>query len=151
MSLRFRYKQGKSALPIPTLAGATFRPRPLIAVALSTDHGSKVTEALLDTGSDDCVFPEQHAAVLGLDLTNAPQRSLAGISQTGYVVRYAQVRLRLSDGVEFREWAAWVGFTNAPLPHPTLGYAGCMQYFTTAFHGDAQEVELTVNAHYPGT
>ena len=56
-----------------------------------------------------------------------------------------------ADGIEFREWPAWVGFTNAPLPHATLGFAGCMQFFTTTFHGDREEVELAVNGLYPGT
>jgi hypothetical protein len=138
-------------LPIPSLAGGNLRPRPLIAVTLVGSGGIKATEALLDTGSDDCVFPEQHAAVIGVDLSSAPQRTLAGISQTGYLVRYALIRLRLTDGIEFREWPAWVGFTNAPLPHPTRGYAGCLQFFAATFRGDAQEVELTVTTSYPGT
>ena len=125
--------------------------RNAIAVTLVGSGGTKATEALLDTGSDDRVFPDQHAAILGVDLANAPQRVLTGISPGGYSVRYALVRLRLTDGIEFREWPAWVGFTNAPLPHPTLGYAGCLQFFTATFRGDAQEVELTVNSAYTGT
>ena len=66
-------------------------------------------------------------------------------------LRYAEVRLRMTDGKEFREWPAWVGFTSAPLRHPLLGFAGCLQFFGANFLGDREEVELTVNSLYPGT
>jgi hypothetical protein len=71
-------------------------------------------------------------------LTNAP-------------VRYAQVSLRVTDGRERREWAAWAGFTPAKLLSPLLGFAGFLQFFTATFHGDREQVELTVNSLYPGT
>ena len=77
---------------------------------------------------------------LGLDLTNAPVRYLTGIGPAGYRVRYATVRLRLTDGVDFRDWPATVGFTDAPLPLDTLGHAGCLQFFTAIFRGDTGEV-----------
>jgi hypothetical protein len=66
-------------------------------------------------------------------------------------VRYAEVTLRIADNQEQREWKAWVGFTAARLRQPLLGYAGFLQYFTATFHGDREEVELTVNPTYPGT
>lgn len=67
------------------------------------------------------------------------------------LLRFAQVTLRIADNKERREWQAWVGFTTAPLPHSLLGYAGFLQYFTATFHGDREEVELTVNGLYSGT
>jgi hypothetical protein len=66
-------------------------------------------------------------------------------------VRYATVTLRLTDGIERREWTAWVGFTRAPLRRPLLGFAGFLQFFTATFHGDREEVELAVNSLYRGT
>lgn len=66
-------------------------------------------------------------------------------------IRYAKVKLRLTDGIEFREWTGWVGFTSAALHYPILGFAGVLQFFTTTFHGDREEVELAVNRLYPGT
>jgi hypothetical protein len=32
-----------------------------------------------------------------------------------------------------------------------VGFAGFLQFFTATFHGDREEVELTVNMAYPGT
>jgi hypothetical protein len=101
--------------------------------------------------ADDTVFAETDALRIGIDLTNAPISFMAGIGGFGYPIRYAQVTLRMSDGIEFREWPAWVGFTTATLRRPLLGFAGCLQYFTATFFGDLEEVELHINSLYPGT
>ena len=135
MALRFSYKTGRSPYPVPSLAGRLHRPRPWVTVTLLGPSNSKAIRALLDTGADDTVFPEDAADILGIDLTNTPSRNLTGIGPAGYRVRYAEIRLRLTDGKEFREWPAWVGFTDAPLPIATLGFAGCLQFFTATFHG----------------
>ncbi|HEY7315101.1 MAG TPA: hypothetical protein VH643_37490 [Gemmataceae bacterium] len=66
-------------------------------------------------------------------------------------LRYAQVRLRITDGKEQREWPAWVSFTPAKLQLPLLGFAGFLQFFTATFQGDYEQVELAVNNLYPGT
>ena len=104
----------------------------------------------LDTGADDTIFPDHFAAQIGVDLTGAP----SGLSTTANMaptsVRYARVTLRLTDGVERREWPAWVGFSPT-IPRPLFGFAGFLQFFTATFHGDREQVELTVNSLYPGT
>lgn len=112
---------------------------------------TRATDALLDTGADDSVFPERLAQFLGIDLDAAPVRTLGGLNGPPTTVRYALVRLRLSDGREQRGWPAWVGFTSAPIQIPTLGFAGCLQFFTATFYGEREEVELTTNSTYPGT
>jgi hypothetical protein len=151
MAMRFPYVRFGSPLPVVPLGGQMFRPRPVVSVGVLGRTTTKALDALLDTGSDDTVFPEQVAEDIGLDLTHAPTRHLSGIGPSGYRVRYAQVRVRLSDGFEFREWPATVAFTDAPLPFATLGFAGCLQFFTATFHGDLAEVELAVDTLYPGT
>ncbi len=57
---------------------------------------------------------------------------------------------RTADGIEFREWIARVGFTSALMRRPLLGFAGFLQFFSSHFHGDREEVELTVNSLYSG-
>ena len=101
--------------------------------------------------ADDTVFPEEIAAKVGLNLTNAPQGSASGVGMGTVPLRYAIVGLRITDGRETREWRAWVGFTAAPLRRPLLGFAGFLQFFEASFRGDREEVELTINALYPGT
>jgi hypothetical protein len=103
----------------------------------------------LDSGSDDTVFPEDLAALLGIDLTTAPSGQMKAANGGKASLLYAQVTLRLTDGVEQREWPAWVGFTSA-IRRPLFGFAGFLQFFTATFYGDREEVELAVNSHYPG-
>jgi hypothetical protein len=91
------------------------------------------------------------AAAIGIDLTNAPASAAVGVGRVRATLRYAEVVLRLTDGREHREWPARVGFTAAPLPRPLFGFAGFLQFFTAIFHGDLEQVELTVNRSYPGT
>ena len=150
MALCFPYGRFRTPLPVVPLGGQSVRPRPVVMVTVVGPIGAVAIDALLDTGSDDTAFPEKVASDVGLDLTNAPVRYLTGIGPAGYRVRYADVRLRLTDGIEYREWPALVVFTDAPLPFATLGFAGGLQFFTATFHGDREEVELTVNGLYPG-
>jgi hypothetical protein len=123
----------------------------LLDVAVIRPRASRLRVAVLDMAADDTVFPASLAALLGIDLTHAPQGTSSGVGSQGILVQYAQVTLRLTDGREFREWPAWVGFTSASLPYPMLGFAGCLQFFNAHFLGDREEVELTVNNLYPGT
>jgi hypothetical protein len=151
VSLHFPYKRFMVKNPLPSLAGRLERPRPILTVTLIGLAGSRSEDALLDTGADDTLFPEALATLIGLDLSQAPQGSGAGFGMHAATVRYAEVTLRIADNQEQREWKAWVGFTSARLRQPLLGYAGVLQFFTATFHGDREEVELTVNATYPGS
>jgi predicted aspartyl protease len=153
MPLRFRYRFYTSPAPAPiwSLGGRLGWPRPVAPVTAIGPTGAVTRDALLDTGADDTVFPEGVAAVIGLDLTNAPTGGASGVGMVGAVIRFAEVTLRLSDGVEVREWPARVGFATAPLKRPLLGFAGFFQFFTATFDGAGEQVELAANALYPGT
>lgn len=151
MALHYHYELFSLNHPIVSLGGRWVRPRPVVSVTLIGPKDTRARDALLDTGADDTLFPEQLAALLGIDLTNAPVATGSGIGARQVPVRYAEVTLRLFDGTELREWLAWVGFTPARLTLPVLGFAGCLQYFTATFHGDLEVVELEANRLYPGT
>ncbi len=151
MSLLFAYRIYPGPGPVWPLGGRIGRPRPVVHITVIGPNGASVQEALLDTGSDDTVFPEHVAAAIGLDLTNAPTGSASGVGMAAASIRYAEVTLRLTDGAEFREWPARVGFTPAPIKRALLGFAGFFQFFTATFDGDREQIELTVNALYPGT
>jgi hypothetical protein len=150
MTLRFRYKLLPSKRPIVSLDGRMVRPRPLIVVALLGPAGTIVETAHVDPGADDCVFPSYLARKIGIDLGSGPQGEASGVGQAPIALRYAKVRLRVAGADERCEWPAWAAFTDAPLNHPLLGFAGFLQFFTATFHGDAEEVELAVNELYPG-
>jgi hypothetical protein len=151
MTLRFAYVQQQKAAPIVPLSGRTSRPKAIIIVSVVGPTDTRALEGLLNTGADDTVFHESLAGLIGIDLTNAPTGTAQGVSGTAIPVRYAEVMLRISDGVEQREWQAWVGFTPLRSPHGLLGFAGFLQFLTATFHGDDEEVQLTVNRNYSGT
>lgn len=149
--MRFRYTPLRAKAPVVSLGGRQERPRPIVPVTLVGPAGSKVFDGKLDSHADDTVFPEQDATLLGIDLTNAPQGTAAGIGQTPVPVKYAQVTLRMADAKERREWVGWVGFSPVLTKSALVGFAGCLQFFTATFYGDREEVELTINGLYPGT
>lgn len=151
MALRFPYQIYPMNHPVYSLGGRYARPRPVISVSLIGPTDTRAKDALLDTGSDDTLFPETLATKIGVDLSNAPLLLGSGIGGQPVPVRFAQINLRLTTQTEVREWPAWVGFTPALMTLPVLGFAGCLQFFTSTFIGDMQLVELEVNSLYPGT
>lgn len=151
MAMFFRYKLYPVASGVVSLGGRPARPKPILGVTVVGPTHSRHREGLLDTGADDTVFPESLAPPLGIDLTNAPLGEARTANRARVAVRYALVHLRITDGIEQRDWPAWVGFTPAPLGQPLLGFAGFLQFFSANFHGDREQVELTVNRLYPGT
>jgi len=151
VSLHFRYGLKAFNRPVLTLGGRFSRPQSLIPVTLVGPATSRLVEGLLDTGADDTVFPDYLATHIGLYLSTAPTGVAGGILGPPILLRLSEVTLRVAGNGELREWRAWVGFTSAPIRHPYLGFAGFLQYFTATFHGDREEVELTVNSLYPGT
>jgi hypothetical protein len=150
-SLRFHYKLSRVKQAVVSLGGRWVRPQAIIPVTLIGPTGTVVLDAHLDTGADDTVFPDTVASRAGIDLTNAPIGEAVGIGLNPVQIRYGEVVLRMLQGNERREWRAWAGFCPFPLSRPLLGFAGYLQFFTATFHGDREEVELTVNALYPGT
>lgn len=151
MSLRFPYLQVATGQPIVSLHGKTHRPRPVIGVTILGPAGAVPYDGLLDTGADEALFPEAIAALIGIDLSNAPRGTASGFGMGIIPVRYAEATLRIADNQEQREWRAWVSFALVVRRYALLGQAGFLQYFTATFHGDREEVELTVNGIYPGT
>jgi hypothetical protein len=151
MSLRFRNTLMPAGRMLPSLGGRSVRPRPLISVGLTGPAATVARSGLLDTGSDDTVFHDALASTIGIDLARCPGITIRRPGGLRILVRFADVTLRLTDGIEYRVWPATVGFTSAILPCPLLGFAGFLQYFTTTFRGDIEEIELAVNALYPGT
>jgi hypothetical protein len=151
MTLRFPFRSFPVLRPLVSLPGRNSRPRPIIPVTLLGQLGAVARDCLLDSGSDDTVFPESVAVAAGIDLSKAPTGSAAGVGLQALTLRFAEVTLRVADNQEQREWSAIVGFTSAKLRQPLLGYAGFLQFFDVLIRGQKEDVELTVNGAYLGT
>jgi hypothetical protein len=149
--MRFPYKRVGRPSPSISLNGRLDQPRPIIPVTLIGPSNSRLRTAHIDTASDESFFPEDVAIYIGIDLSNAPVESFKGMGGGRMVGRFAQVNVRMSDGIKFHEWPAWIGFVAKGLLRPVLGFGGFLNFFTATFRGDAEIVELVTNRLYPGT
>ncbi len=150
--MKIPYLPGKAKIPQTALGGGTVRYRPIMAVGISGPSGNWILDGLLDTGSDDTIFPEWVAAVIGLDMHQAIDQEihLAGRGKP-LRCRYWSTKLRLTDGLqETYEWNATVGFVAIPLKCPLLGQAGFLQYFDVTFQGADHGAILTPNWSFSG-
>ena len=149
--MKFPYMAVPTRQPVPSLGGQQVRHRPVLAVLLSGTATPQLRDGLLDTGADDTVFSAAVATALGVDLSQAEQRSisLAGRPQP-VLCRYIAVQLRISDGIEIFEWPATVGFVSARLHYALLGQASFLQFFSADFDGEAHIVTLTPKPSFPG-
>jgi hypothetical protein len=146
------YLIDRARVPQPSLRGGRDRPRPVLAVRVIGPGSARILDGLLDSGSDDTIFPAWVGALVGLDLTSIPEHeiTLAG-RQRPILARFVQVQLRISDGVqETYEWPAIVGFVPVPMRRALLGQAGFLQFFNADFRGADREAILTTNPTFPG-
>ncbi len=147
--MRFSYTPFKTQTPVISLGGRSSRPRPVVCVGVVGPVNANPVDAVIDSGSDETLFDESVALSIGIDLTNAPACPCGSILDQIVTARFANVTLRMTDGIEFREWPAWVGFVPN-LRRSVLGFGGFQQFFTTTLYGDDEIVELVVNRLYPG-
>ncbi len=150
MLLQFRFKLLPTKKPVVPLNGRMVRPRAYVAVGLITPGGASIETAHLDPGSDDCVFPASLAAKIGIDLSNAARGEAIGIGAGPVELRFARASLRLFSGAECCEWPAWIAFADIAMNRPLLGFAGCLEFFTTTYHGDRELIEMLPNGRFPG-
>jgi hypothetical protein len=146
------YLPGHAKTPQPSLGGALLRYRPITAIRISGPAGTWILDGLLDSGSDDTIFPEWVAPMIGLDLTAAIEQDihLAGRGKP-IRCRYASATLRIADGVlEAYEWNAIIGFIAVPMKCPLLGHAGCLQFFDVTFLGADHIAEISPNRSFAG-
>lgn len=148
--MRFPYQLIKRPNPSISLGGRTEQPRPIVSLALIGPAQTVVRDAQVDSGSDETFFPESVANLIGIDLKNAPLESFKGQGGGQMVARFAQITLRMSDGIEFREWPVWVGLVPFGLSRPVLGFGGFLQFFDATLRGADETVDLVVNRLYPG-
>jgi hypothetical protein len=139
--------------PQPSLRGALIRYRPIMAVRVSGPGGAWIVDSLLDSGSDDTIFPEWIAPMVGIDLNLAAALDihLAGRGKP-IRCRYHVATLRITDGKqETLQWGTMIGFVAVPLKCPLLGHAGFLEYFDVTFQGADHFVDLSANWAFPGT
>jgi hypothetical protein len=138
--------------PPPSIsAGTVYRHRPIIQVTLIGPTNLRhSTLAVLDTGSDECLFPISFLSFIASTPHPDTKHSVTWRGNT-YPFLYSDIAVLLTDGVGTYRWPATVAFTPAPVRFCLLGIAGCLEYFDARFRGADRIVELEANWTYPGT
>lgn len=124
--------------------------RPIVPVSVRQSLSHRRTKAVVDTGSNDSIFPLKLASVLGLPLGSSISHRIVWHGQV-FPLQFAVVDLELSDGSAGFRWSASVGFSPAPIPYALLGIRGCLQFFDVTFCGKDLAVEFTINSSFHGT
>ena len=124
-------------------------PRPVISIRIRGPVASRrLKSALLDTGSQDTLFPAALAEPLGIPLGG--ERQAIRWRGQRYWVEFHTVELELAQDQIAWRWQARVGFTPAPLAYALLGHRGCLDFLDAKFCGADQVVEIEVNRMFPG-
>jgi hypothetical protein len=124
-------------------------PRPVVSVRVHGPVSTRwIKSAVLDTGSQDTLFPMLLAEPLGV-LLGGERGKITWRGQR-YWVEFHGVDLELEQGGAHWRWRARVGFTAAPLGFVLLGQRGFLEFFDAKFRGADHVVELEPNRLYPG-
>jgi len=123
--------------------------RPVVSIRIRGPVASRrLKSALLDTGSQDTLFPAALAEPLGI-LLGGERQTIRWRGQR-YWVEFHTVELELGQEQVTWRWQARVGFTPAPLSYALLGHRGCLDFLDANFRGADQVVEIEVNRLFPG-
>jgi len=122
--------------------------RPEVTISVGGPRRSETIQALVDTGSDETVFPASLAKSIGveLDYDAAGQASAVG----GHEVRLVPgaVTLELFQNDERHRWQTTVAFLETDEPKDEvalLGYAGFLEFFQATFDSKSHFVTLVSN------
>jgi len=139
--------------PSPTVPGGVVY-RPEVTIDVIGPRRRETIQALVDTGSDETVFPASLARAIGvqLDHTSAGQASAVG----GHAVQLVpgSVILEITEGVQSYRWQTTVGFLEVEQSEDEvalLGFAGFLEFFRAMFDSQSHELELVANDPFPRT
>jgi hypothetical protein len=125
--------------------------RPEVQVILMGSSDAIQCQALVDTGSDNTIFPRSLCEELGIAISaeTAPAKGFGG---QDLPLRAGTVRLALECEQDTCHWIAPVMFFDFADPEDetvVLGHAGFLDYFTATFDGQQKQLRLVPNDHLP--
>jgi hypothetical protein len=137
--------------PSPTVPNSVLY-RPEVTIDVIGPVATETIQALVDTGSDETVFPASLANAIGVRLDHSSTGQASAVGGHAVELVPGSVTLRISqDGQVFR-WEATVAFLETQHPEEEvalLGYAGFLEFFHATFNSEKHELELTPNSRFP--
>jgi hypothetical protein len=126
--------------------------RPEIEVSIVGRSGMATFVGLVDTGSDNTIFPKSIADDLGIPLTpssSPPAKSFGGHS---IPLSAGTVLLQLASDEIIVRWQSMINFYDFDSPEletVILGHAGFLEFFSATFDGKDGTLTLTPNDEIP--
>jgi hypothetical protein len=126
--------------------------RPEIEVSIEGVLGRATVVGLVDTGSDNTIFPKSVADVLGIRLSPSsapPALTFGGLS---IPLSAGVVTLQLESDDASVRWQTTINFYEFESPEleaVILGHTGFLEYFTATFDGQKCTLTLVPNNDMP--
>jgi hypothetical protein len=147
--MKFRYAHYEID-PSPTVPTGILC-RPEIPVDVIGPRNVETVQALIDSGSDETVFPASLADAIGVQLQWDATGQAAAVG--GHVVNLipGSVILEIALGEEKYRWRTTVQFLQVEDPEQEvalLGYAGFLEFFRATLDSETRELELIPNSRF---
>jgi len=147
--MRFEYTGIISSAPDTGDAIAVFRPE--VRIIVHGPKGHAIFRALVDTGSDNTIFPARVARDLGIAVQQATGPAMEAFGGHRITMSFAYVDLQWIHAEDDLRWLAHVYFASTGEEQETaiLGQDGFLEFFTAKFIGDEFALELETNNYLP--
>lgn len=147
--MKFPYKLYRVTKAPSVPEGMIWRPR--IPVLIIGPTGELRIEALIDTGSDQTIFPQVDMSRIGADIDADRKSQVRGLASHEEELSLGKsIKLGLQLDNETYVWPAMVWLSNAADSPALLGRSGFLEYFDVTFYGKKLEVELKPTSGFPG-
>lgn len=126
--------------------------RPEIPITVIGPAGSATYLALVDTGSDNTIFPKSIAEDLGIPVAAArgSPASVFGGNRVELLAGTADLHLAVDGGsLAWRTSLYFFEFRSSEEETCILGHAGFLDYFTAIFDGREGMLTLLANEDFP--
>lgn len=126
--------------------------RPEIPITIIGPAGWVTCLGLVDTGSDNTIFPKTLADYLHIRLNEETTSSATSFGGSRVDLEIGEVELRIEANGESFRWrtpVSFFDFASHDEEMVILGHAGFLDYFLAAFDGKLSDVSLAASDEMP--
>jgi hypothetical protein len=127
--------------------------RPEVTIDVIGSLRSETIQGLVDTGSDETVFPTSLADAIGVQLNRASAGQASAVGGHAVQLIPGSVVLQITEREQAYRWRTTVGFLDVDQPEDEvalLGYSGFLEFFRATFDSQSHILELTPNDRFAG-
>ncbi len=138
--MKFKYKKFRVP-PTPAFPKRKYLLRPIIPVLITYGERTIGYEALLDSGTDFCIFHAEIGEYLGIPVLKGKREPFGGIVGREAVAYIHQVNLNIG-GHQYPSIPVGFSYNVAPHGYGILGHYGFFNIFRVIFDLKKEQIEL---------